>query len=147
MMAMAALINPAFNHEGATLLTYLPSGNPLTLESILYGLAAGARLGAEGALAFSGSHAGRSGDMVFLLHSGDDLGQICLPVWTAHTGPLAGAEHGTAVCPKVPGPVPRCVGGAAMHRTGCLRWWGYPADSERCHDFLHHAHLEPGKCD
>ena len=35
MMAMAALINPAFNHEGATLLTYLPSGNPLTLESIL----------------------------------------------------------------------------------------------------------------
>lgn len=46
MMAMAALINPAFNHEGATLLTYLPSGNPLTLESILYGLAAAAMLAA-----------------------------------------------------------------------------------------------------
>ena len=29
-----------------------------------------------------------------------------------------------------------------MHRTGCLRWWGYPADSKRCHDFLHHAYLE-----
>ena len=43
---MAALINPAFNHEGATLLTYLPSGNPLTLESILYGLAAAAMLAA-----------------------------------------------------------------------------------------------------
>lgn len=40
MMAVAALVNPAFNHEGATLLAYLPSGNPLTLESILYGLAA-----------------------------------------------------------------------------------------------------------
>ena len=39
MMLMAAIINPAFNHEGATILTYLPSGNPLTLESILYGLA------------------------------------------------------------------------------------------------------------
>lgn len=36
----AALINPAFNHEGVTILTYLPSGNPLTLESIFYGLAA-----------------------------------------------------------------------------------------------------------
>lgn len=35
-----ALLNPAFNHEGITILTYLPSGNPLTLESILYGVAA-----------------------------------------------------------------------------------------------------------
>ena len=46
MMAVAALVNPAFNHEGATILTYLPSGNPLTLESILYGLAAAALLAA-----------------------------------------------------------------------------------------------------
>jgi energy-coupling factor transport system permease protein len=40
MMLITALINPAFNHEGATILTYLPSGNPLTLESIYYGVAA-----------------------------------------------------------------------------------------------------------
>ena len=33
MAALAALVNPAFNHEGATILTYLPSGNPLTMES------------------------------------------------------------------------------------------------------------------
>ncbi|MGM9612693.1 MAG: energy-coupling factor transporter transmembrane component T, partial [Butyricicoccus sp.] len=46
MMLMAALVNPAFNHEGATILTYLPSGNPLTLESILYGLAAAAMMAA-----------------------------------------------------------------------------------------------------
>ncbi len=39
MMIMAALINPAFNHEGATILTYLGNGNPLTLESITYGIA------------------------------------------------------------------------------------------------------------
>ena len=44
MMAMAAIINPAFNHEGATILVYLPSGNPLTLESILYGLASAVML-------------------------------------------------------------------------------------------------------
>ena len=35
-----ALINPAFNHRGATILTYLPSGNPLTLESVFFGLIA-----------------------------------------------------------------------------------------------------------
>jgi len=40
MMIMAALINPAFNHEGVTILCYLPTGNPLTLESIAYGVAA-----------------------------------------------------------------------------------------------------------
>jgi energy-coupling factor transport system permease protein len=43
---LAALINPAFNHQGTTILTYLPSGNPLTLESIAYGLAAAALLSA-----------------------------------------------------------------------------------------------------
>lgn len=40
IMLLAAIINPAFNHEGATILQYLPSGNPLTLESITYGAAA-----------------------------------------------------------------------------------------------------------
>lgn len=44
MMLMAAFINPAFNHEGATIITYLSSGNPLTLESITYGLAAATML-------------------------------------------------------------------------------------------------------
>jgi len=44
MMLMAALINPAFNHEGVTILIYLPTGNPLTLESIIYGFAAAVML-------------------------------------------------------------------------------------------------------
>ena len=46
MMLLAAVINPAFNHEGATILTYLPSGNPLTLESIFYGISAAVMLAA-----------------------------------------------------------------------------------------------------
>ena len=46
MMLTAALVNPLFAHEGATVLAYFPSGNPLTLESILYGLAAALMLGA-----------------------------------------------------------------------------------------------------
>ena len=40
MLLVMALINPAFNHEGVTIIEYLPSGNPLTLESIVYGLCA-----------------------------------------------------------------------------------------------------------
>ena len=44
MVLLAAMINPAFNHEGVTILAYLPSGNPLTLESILYGLASAGML-------------------------------------------------------------------------------------------------------
>ncbi|NLJ56594.1 MAG: energy-coupling factor transporter transmembrane protein EcfT [Firmicutes bacterium] len=37
-----AVINPAFNHAGVTILFYLKNGNPITLESILYGLASAA---------------------------------------------------------------------------------------------------------
>ncbi|MGE4354030.1 MAG: energy-coupling factor transporter transmembrane component T [Oscillospiraceae bacterium] len=40
LLIITALLNPAFNHEGATMLYYLPDGNPLTLESIVYGIAA-----------------------------------------------------------------------------------------------------------
>ena len=44
MLLFAALLNPLFNHQGATILTYLPDGNPLTLESILYGISASVML-------------------------------------------------------------------------------------------------------
>lgn len=40
VMLLAAILNPAFTHQGVTILTYLPGGNPLTLESICYGVAA-----------------------------------------------------------------------------------------------------------
>lgn len=46
MMLLAAILNPAFNHEGATILTYLPSENPLTLESIAYGIGSAVMLAA-----------------------------------------------------------------------------------------------------
>lgn len=44
ILIISALINPAFNHEGKTILCYLPSGNPLTAESIIYGLSAAVML-------------------------------------------------------------------------------------------------------
>lgn len=40
LIAVTAFVNPAFNHAGTTVLCYLPTGNPLTLESIVYGIAA-----------------------------------------------------------------------------------------------------------
>ena len=46
MAAVAAAVNVLFNHEGATILAYLPSGNPLTLESIFYGFSAAVMLSA-----------------------------------------------------------------------------------------------------
>ena len=41
IILLTAFMNPAFSHEGVTILLYFPTGNPLTLESILYGLSAG----------------------------------------------------------------------------------------------------------
>ena len=40
MIILTTLINPLLNHQGVTILAYLPSGNPLTLEAMLYGLCA-----------------------------------------------------------------------------------------------------------
>ena len=44
MVLMTAFVNPAFSHQGVTILLYFPTGNPLTLESVLYGLSAGTLL-------------------------------------------------------------------------------------------------------
>lgn len=41
LVLITAFINPAFNHEGTTILLYFSNGNPLTLESILYGFSSG----------------------------------------------------------------------------------------------------------
>ena len=38
LFIFVALINPLFNHYGVTILFYLHNGNPVTLESIVYGL-------------------------------------------------------------------------------------------------------------
>ncbi len=44
MMLLASVMNPLFNHAGITVITYLPSGNPLTAEAFYYGAAAAAML-------------------------------------------------------------------------------------------------------
>ncbi|MCL2674601.1 MAG: energy-coupling factor transporter transmembrane protein EcfT [Defluviitaleaceae bacterium] len=44
MVIFTAILNPLFNHQGATILGYLPNGNPLTLESAAYGIAAAVML-------------------------------------------------------------------------------------------------------
>lgn len=41
IILFAIIINPMFSHAGVTILTYLPTGNPLTLESIAYGFSSG----------------------------------------------------------------------------------------------------------
>ena len=44
MMILTAGLNPLFNHQGGTILTYLPNGNPVTFESTMYGIAAAVML-------------------------------------------------------------------------------------------------------
>jgi len=44
MLLFTALLNPMFNHQGGTILAYLPNGNPVTLESVLYGIGAAVML-------------------------------------------------------------------------------------------------------
>ncbi|TBL77642.1 energy-coupling factor transporter transmembrane component T [Paenibacillus thalictri] len=39
LLLLMAALNPLFNHAGATILYYPENGNPITLESVLYGVA------------------------------------------------------------------------------------------------------------
>ena len=44
VILFTAILNPLFSHYGVTVITYLPTGNPLTAESCYYGIAAGVML-------------------------------------------------------------------------------------------------------
>jgi energy-coupling factor transport system permease protein len=46
VMVLAAVLNPAFNHRGATILFYLWTHNPVTVESLIYGVAGALMIGA-----------------------------------------------------------------------------------------------------
>lgn len=46
MSVLVGILNPLFNHAGITILTYLPDGNPLTLESLIFGCVSGAMFSA-----------------------------------------------------------------------------------------------------
>ena len=47
VLVMMAIMNPMFNHEGVTVLWYLPNDNPITLEAICFGLASAVMMGAS----------------------------------------------------------------------------------------------------
>lgn len=46
IIIVSAIINPLFSHKGGTLLFYLFTGNPVTLESIIYGFISAIIIGA-----------------------------------------------------------------------------------------------------
>ena len=61
ILVMMAIMNPMFNHEGVTVLWYLPNDNPITLEAICFGLASAVMMGASIAdIHFEASHAASS---------------------------------------------------------------------------------------
>lgn len=53
VIVLGIIINPLFSHEGITILRYFPDGNPLTLESIIYGIVSGFMVGSICALLYS----------------------------------------------------------------------------------------------
>ena len=47
ILVMMMVMNPMFNHEGVTILWYLPNDNPITLEAVCFGLASAVMMGAS----------------------------------------------------------------------------------------------------
>lgn len=46
IILLSSIMNPLLSHQGQTILFYLPSGNPFTLESFFYGMSSGVLLSA-----------------------------------------------------------------------------------------------------
>ena len=47
LLLLTAVMNPVFNHEGVTVLWYLPNDNPITFEAVCFGLASAVMMGAS----------------------------------------------------------------------------------------------------
>ena len=47
ILVLMAVMNPMFNHEGVTVLWYLPNDNPVTMEAVCFGLASAGMMGAS----------------------------------------------------------------------------------------------------
>ena len=65
---LSAALNALFSHAGVTVLLYLPSGNPLTRESLVYGAFAGSMLAAA-LVWFAAFHAVMTADKLLWLFS------------------------------------------------------------------------------
>lgn len=132
MAALAALVNPAFNHEGQTILTYLPSGNPLTLESMFYGVAAAVML-ASVVLWFSSYNEVMTSDKFVYL-----FGRVIPALSLVLSMALRFIPKFKAQM-QVVSEAQACIGRDT--KNGSV----VPQSFQCNQDFLHHGHMELGK--
>lgn len=66
-IALGIIINPLFSHEGVTILWYFPDRNPLTLESIIFGIMSGIMIGSIFTLLFSFNKVMTSDRIMYLI--------------------------------------------------------------------------------
>lgn len=66
VMVFTAVLNPLFSHEGMTVIGYLPDRNPLTAESVVYGLCAGVMLAAVMCWFFACTHIMTSDKLIYI---------------------------------------------------------------------------------
>lgn len=102
VLLFTALLNPLFNHQGATVFLRLPNGSPLTLEAASYGGAAG-------------GHAAGGHCLVPLLWRCDHLRQISLPLRPDGAGLVPAPVHGVSLRAPVPSPYAGGLPGSAGH--------------------------------
>ena len=127
MAVLVAFLNPAFNHDGVTVLVYV-NDNPITLESVCYGLAA-AVLFSSVILWFSCYNAVMTSDKFLhlfgrVLPSLSLLLSMCLrfvPRFKGQTKVIAQAQRGIGLDPGEGGPLRRAKKG--MHILSILTTW------------------------
>ena len=129
MLLLFAVMNPVFNHEGATILIYI-NDNPITLESIVYGFDV---------------HFGHH--LVFLLQCCDDFRQVYLLVWESDSGTVSSVVDGFAAGSQAKSADTRHIKCAKMYRQGRQqRKYNYES-KKRNEDTLYFNDVGAGKRD
>ena len=126
------VINPMFSHEGETILFYLDNGNPITLESILYGIGSGTMLACVVSW-FSAFHEVMTSDKFMYL-----FGRVIPCLFSAFV-------HVSAVCSKIYRTDQKSSPGSAMHRTECKQRQDMGEGPSWTEDSFYYHHLGPGK--
>ncbi|MDO4540583.1 MAG: energy-coupling factor transporter transmembrane component T [Syntrophomonadaceae bacterium] len=121
LVLLTAALNPLFNHRGATVLGYFNNGNPFTLESLCFGLAAGAMLAAV-ICWFSCFNAVITSDKIIylfgrLLPAASSILALIfrfVPQFSQHMRETAAARQGLKPQPERAGRLARIRGGMAV---------------------------------
>ena len=133
MAALAALLNPVFNHEGATILTYLPSGESADARIHALWCVGSGHAGKRRIVVFSSYNEVMTSDKFVYL-----FGRV-IPALSLVLSIACGSFRSSGRRCRTVSEAQACIGRDTKTERIPPRW-------ERCQNLLNHGHMVARKC-